>query len=122
MTDGSSPVPDLHARKLAIHVPACETGQHTMHPMETCEEYEAFSAHVRAFFANVFAEAYAEVDRRLITGNGTGEALGILATPPLREPTPVDRALAILDPELRHCPLYDAGPPVVRGPNWKARP
>jgi hypothetical protein len=47
-------VPDLHARKIAVHVPACETGQHVMHPMETCEEYEAFSAHVRAYFADVF--------------------------------------------------------------------
>lgn len=113
---------ELHARKIAVHVPACESGQHTMHPLETCEDYEAFSAHVRAFFANAFAEAYAETDRRLITGNGTGEPLGILATPPPREPTPMERALDLLAPELRACPLYDAGPPVVRGPNWKACP
>ena len=26
------------------------------------------------------------------------------------EPTPAERALAILDPELRHCPLYKAWP------------
>jgi hypothetical protein len=110
-------VPDLHARKLAVHVPACETGQHVMHPTETCEEYEAFSAHVRAFFADTFAEA----DRLLIHGNGTGEPRGILATPPPREPTPLERALDILDAELRACPLYDAGPPGLRGPNWKAR-
>lgn len=108
-------MPDLHARKLAVHVPACESGQHVMHPQETCEEYEAFSAHVRVFFADVFAEA----DRRLITGDGTGAPLGVLATPPPREPTPMDRALDILEPQLRACPLYDAGPPAVRGPYWR---
>lgn len=47
-----------------------------------------------------------------VTGNGTGEPRGFLAREE-REPTPAERALAILDPELRRCPLYDAGPPVL---------
>ena len=29
------------------------------------------------------------------------------------EPTPAECALHILGPELRHCPLYDAGPPAT---------
>jgi hypothetical protein len=42
---------------------------------------------------------------------------GLPIPPP--EPTPAERALAILDPALRRCPLYKAGPPTLY-PNWKA--
>lgn len=55
-----------------------------------------------------------------VTGNGTGEPRGFL-TREQREPTPAERAIAILGPELRRCPLYKAGPPTLY-PNWKARP
>jgi hypothetical protein len=80
--------------------------------------------------AQVFAETQAAVDQLLIHGNGTGEPRGFLSAerisipyslsddeiadhgyvvgPP--EPTPAERALAILAPELRHCPLYKAWP------------
>jgi hypothetical protein len=108
--------PELTARKLIQYVPACETGRHVHHPMESCDEYEAFAAHVRDYFARIFTEAYAEADRLWITGNGTGEPRGVLGCEPA-EPTPTERALAILDPELRRCPLYNAGPPALL---WQA--
>ena len=36
---------------------------------------------------------------------------GLPIPPP--PPTPAERALAILDPHLRACPLYKAGPPAI---------
>ncbi|MFI0233126.1 hypothetical protein [Streptomyces sp. NPDC017086] len=115
------PEPELTVRKLIQYVPACETGRHTLHPMETCDEYEAFAAHVRAWFEKSFAALYADAERRLVTGNGTGEPRSILNWEPA-EPTPLERAFAILDQELRRCPLYTAGPPALRGPNWPGPP
>lgn len=91
-------------------------------------------------YAEACAEAEREFDRRWITGSGTGEIRGLLTAEKVgvpypvsdaeiadhglivrhSEPTPVERALAILDPELRRCPLYDAGPPVLYPHTWKA--
>jgi hypothetical protein len=74
-------------------------------------------------FAALHAAVDATVTRALVDGDGTGEILGFRifdAADP--EPTPTQRALAILDTELRRCPLYDAGPPVLYPPSWKARP
>jgi hypothetical protein len=51
------------------------------------------------------AAAIAAVEREVVTGNGTGEPRGIFAWLP-REPTPAERAVEILAPELRWCPLY----------------
>lgn len=45
-----------------------------------------------------------EFDSRWITGNGTGEPLGFLA--PDRQPTPAEKAMAILAPHLVDEPLY----------------
>ncbi|MFF0140449.1 hypothetical protein ACFYRN_28795, partial [Streptomyces sp. NPDC005227] len=72
--------------------------------------------------ARFYADMYAALDAtvtRSIDGDGTGEMIGLRFVDPPREPTPMDRALDILDPELRACPLYDAGPPVLRGPYWR---
>ncbi|MFF0138516.1 hypothetical protein ACFYRN_19000, partial [Streptomyces sp. NPDC005227] len=72
--------------------------------------------------ARFYADMYAALDAtvtRSIDGDGTGEMIGFRFVDPPREPTPMDRALDILDPELRACPLYDAGPPAVRGPYWR---
>ncbi|MEV7389598.1 hypothetical protein [Streptomyces sp. NPDC091215] len=72
------------------------------------------------FVARMFAEAYAEA---LVMGDGTGEPRGILdIVRELAEPTPAERALAILDPHLRACPLYNAGPAAIYPTTWKARP
>lgn len=73
----------------------------------------------RQALAEAFTEADREIDRRLL-GNGTGEPLGIRAMADLAEPTPAERALAILDPHLRACPLYAAGPPTLYASDWKA--
>ncbi|MFF3891362.1 hypothetical protein [Streptomyces sp. NPDC001914] len=104
--------------------PACPSGRHIVHQFYECDEVDVLAAAVAGLYQQAMAETFAEtqavVDRLLITGNGTGEPRSILATPEPREPTPMDRALHILDLELRACPLYDAGPPVVRGPYWKA--
>jgi hypothetical protein len=102
-------------------------------------EFIDVTALAQQALAQVFAETQTAVDQLLIHGNGTGEPRGFLSAerisipyslsddeiadhgyvvgPP--EPSPAERALAILDPELRACPLYNAGPPTLRGPNWK---
>ncbi len=73
----------------------------------------------RQALAEAFAEADREIDRWLL-GNGTGAPLGIRAMADLPEPTPAERAFAILDPHLRACPLYAAGPPTLYAYDWKA--
>lgn len=102
---------DLHVTSHAKLVPACPSGRHVVHPLVECDEIDLLSA--------AFAEMYEAAVAQSIDGNGTGEPRGILATPPPRESTPLDRALAILEPQLRACPLYDGGPPAVRGPYWR---
>jgi len=84
----------------------------------------SFTDLLAAMYRQALAEAYAEADReidRLIYGNGTGVPRGILSWEE-RPPTPVERAFAILDPHLRSCPLYDAGPPALYPHTWKVRP
>jgi hypothetical protein len=48
-----------------------------------------------------------------VTGNGTGEPRGFLAMTDTPEPSPADRAFAILAPHLDDVPLYR--PPYPRG-------
>lgn len=106
------PEPELHVRNLAPPFPVtvCESGRHIAHPGDTCEETDELQAAFRAYFERALAEAYANAEQLWLYGNGTGEPRGFLAGAE-REPTPVERALAILDPHLRTCPLYKAGPP-----------
>lgn len=111
-------MPDLHVRKITKFAPACESGRHLVHPFYECDEVDelaqAFAGLYEQALTEAYAEAHAEVDQWLL-GSGTGEICGIAGWKP-SEPTPIERALAILDPELRACPLYDAGPPAVYGP------
>ena len=72
-------------------------------------------------YTQMLAAVDATVTRTLIDGDSTGQPLGFRIIDPPAEPTPMDRALALLDPELRACPLYEAGPPVLY-PNWGTRP
>lgn len=104
------PEPELHVRSIAHYGPVCESGRHFMHPMETCEEWEAYAAAARALYERAMAAAFAEADRLLITGNGTGEMQGFRVREPEHEPTPAERALAILEPHLSAIALYQAGP------------
>ena len=139
--------PELHASKFISWVPACESGQHVGHPGETCDEWEAYAAAARALYETaigaalaaaltppvevpaslrawldgditdgVMAELHREIDQ-LVNGNGTGEMRGFLDWDDW-EATPMERAFAILDPHLRACPLYNAGPPAIY--LWKA--
>ena len=71
----------------------------------------------KANVARMFAEAYAEA---LVYGDGTGELRGVLGMIDLPEPTPAERAFAILEPHLRACPPYDAGAPVIYP--WRNQP
>lgn len=48
-----------------------------------------------------------------VTGNGTGEPRGFFG-PALHEPTPAERAFAVLAPHLADIPLYRL--------HWKATP
>ena len=144
------PESELHVRVLTPPRPVvlCGSGQHFAHPGETCEEIDELQAAFRAYLERSLREAYTEAqaeaervfDQRFITGKGTGEPRGFLSAElisvpyplsdaeiedhgivvGLPEPTPVERALAILDPHLRACPLYDAGPPVIYPHTWKA--
>jgi hypothetical protein len=109
------PEPELHIRDLTPPLLAvvCDSGRHIVHPGETCEDIDELQAVFRVYFEQAYAAAFAEADRLLITGGGTGEPLGFLA-PALREPTPAERAFAILAPHLDNEPLYQ--------PAWKARP
>ena len=108
--------PELHIERITKTAPACESGRHLAHPFMECDEVDLLGARFTELYEQVMAEAYAEV---LVHGDGTGELRGFLAGAE-RGPTPVERALAILDPHLRACPLYDAGPPVLYPDTWKA--
>lgn len=63
-----------------------------------------------------FAEADAEIDR-LIYGNETGEPRGFLGRADAFEPTPADRAFAILEPHLHDVPLYQSRGRILRWPH-----
>lgn len=119
------PEPELHTRKITKTVPACESGRHVAHPGDTCEETDDLQAVVDAYFQRCLAEAYAAAEQVHLFGNGQQsitQPTGFISLDGPEESTPVERALAILDSELRRCPLYEAGPPAVYGPRWKARP
>lgn len=115
------PEPELHVRDLTPPRPVvlCDSGRHVAHPGETCAEFDDLQAAFRAYFEQCLAAACAVTGRLLITGNGTGEMRGFLPAEPARGPTPMERALGILDPHLRACPLYKGGPPTLP-PHWKA--
>jgi hypothetical protein len=52
------PEPELHARKIVAHVPACDTGQHIAHPGLTCEQADEQIAHERAVFEQFWGRQY----------------------------------------------------------------
>lgn len=57
----------------------------------------------KGLLASTFAAAEAE---RLVTGDGTGAPLGFFTMTDVPEPTPGERAFAILEPHLADVPLY----------------
>jgi hypothetical protein len=108
--------PELHVRDLTppLLVTACETGRHIAHPGDTCEETDELRAVFQAYLERSLTQAYAEaaaetdrlVDQWLLTGESTGAPLGFLALEDVPEPTPAERAFAILEPHLTDIPLY----------------
>ena len=125
------PESELHVRGLALPRPVvlCDYGQHFAHSGETCEEIDELQAAFRAYLERSLQQAYEEAeaeaarvfDQRFINGAGTGEPRGFLSMVEAPKPTPVERALALLDPHLRACPLYAAGPPIIYPTGWKAQ-
>ncbi|MFI6251483.1 hypothetical protein [Streptomyces sp. NPDC051016] len=128
--------PELHVRDLTPprYVPACESGRHPIHPFLECDEIDVLAAAFNEMIEGAFAEAFAAVEAGVdgfvmsalhqaveatVNGSRSGDVIGFRAVDPA-EPTPVERALAILDPHLRACPLYDAGPPAIYPHTWKA--
>ncbi|MFE7972983.1 hypothetical protein [Streptomyces shenzhenensis] len=99
--------------------PACESGRHLVHPFTECDEVDLMSAAFAEMYERALTEAFtdaqAEADAALLYGNGTGDMRGFL-NHDRREPTSMERALAILAPELRRCLLYQAGAPRVVRP------
>lgn len=104
--------PDLTVVKYGHLVPACSEGRHyPPHPGDTCDEVDAFITARDQWIVDtltaqtLYGEALTEL---MITGEGTGEPLGLLATIPSQpdQPTPAQRALEILRPHLADEPLY----------------
>ena len=64
---------------------------------------------IRSLYADLYkallASTTAEAER-LVVGDGTGAPYGFLRTEPEPEPTPAERAFAILEPHLHNVPLY----------------
>lgn len=102
------PEPELHVRDLTPPLLGvlCDTGQHLNHLGQTCEEYTQLQDQFVAFVTQGLLHGAAEAERRLVEGDGTGAPLGFLRTEPDREPTPGERAFAILEPHLTDVPLY----------------
>ncbi|MGK9463956.1 hypothetical protein ACSLFT_28580 [Streptomyces sp. G6] len=53
MTEPDTPF----VRKIAHLVPGCDTGRHVIHPMETCDEYEAYCAAMRKLYTDALTAA-----------------------------------------------------------------
>lgn len=96
---------------------------------------------IGSMYAQMLAAVDETVTRTLVDGDGTGMPLGFrIIDAPREEPTAMDRALALLDPELRRCPLYrpkyayggilskgfgvtaDRPLELLRDPHWRVHP
>jgi hypothetical protein len=105
-------------RKLFSWVQTCPGGIHPQHPGSTCEEQEelskAFQDFIERLFTAVYVQAarrYEEATARFLEGLDGWEPRGLLASlaEPV-EPTPIERALQILEPYLAREPLYRPRP------------
>jgi hypothetical protein len=61
---------------------------------------------IASLYARMHAEVDATVDRMLLTGDSSGPTIGFRIVDAPREPSPMDRALALLDPHLKKIPGY----------------
>jgi hypothetical protein len=117
-----------------------QKGERPDYPGETGNLlHDSISSLYAELYKEVLEAGFAAFNKRHITGNGTGAPLGIraLADPP--EPTPAERAFAVLEPHLRDVPLYRPKfahggilpegfgatadrPPEMRDPHWRVHP
>ena len=103
---------DLHVKHIANWYPVCETGRHIPpHPGDTCDEIDEWIAVRDAWLTQYMQTAF----DLALTGDFDGAMTGLLGmTGQLAaEPTPVEKALAILAPHLGREPLYQPRPPAV---------
>lgn len=100
---------------------ACESGRHFPHPGETCEEWEqlktAFLALYERALAAGLAQAHGAAEHDLVHGHGLGEVRGVIGIATRSQPTPLERALEILGPDLERCPLYQPWCPPTGWPD-----
>ncbi|WP_060888056.1 DUF6221 family protein [Streptomyces caniscabiei] len=61
---------------------------------------------IASLYARMHAEVDAAVDRMLLTGDSSGPTIGFRIVDAPSEPSPMDRALALLDPHLKKIPGY----------------
>ncbi|MER5584078.1 hypothetical protein ABT090_20900 [Streptomyces asoensis] len=95
--------PQLNIKPARYYGPTCDSGRHTPHGGDTCEEADDFIAALDRYVSELASQA---LDLS-INGSGSLQIRGLL--PLLRkvhEPTPTERALDILAPHLRNEPLY----------------
>jgi hypothetical protein len=112
------PEPELHVRDLTplLLTTVCESGRHIAHPGDTCEETDELRAVFRTWFETWMAEAYAHAEQVLLYGESftaadqlslVGNGMrGFLPLDDEPEPTPGERAFAILEPHLVGVTLY----------------
>lgn len=97
--------PKLNVKVVQRYGPTCDSGRHVPpHGGYTCDETDEFIAALDRALSVLVDRA---TDQPAIEGSGTLQVRGLL--PLLRivhEPTPAERALAILAPNLRDEPLY----------------
>lgn len=113
--------PELHVRDCTppLLTIVCDSGRHIVHPGDTCEETDELQALVRSWFETWMGRAYAHAEQVLLhgesftaadqfsaVGNGMRGFLPLVETP---DPTPAERAFAILAPHLDNLPLYRPG-------------
>ncbi|MGY5048271.1 hypothetical protein ACWDE0_21965 [Streptomyces sp. 900105755] len=100
------PEPELHVQQITKTAAACESGRHLVHPFLECDEIDLLSAAFMEMIESACADAFTAADQLTIVSNSTAEPIPVFGGPERAEPSPVERALAILDPHLRACPLY----------------
>lgn len=94
----------LNIKPARYYGPTCDSGRHTPHGGDTCEEADDFNTALERYLSDLVQQVF----DLSIYGDGTGlPPRGLLPwlTEPA-EPTPAERALAILAPHLRNEPLY----------------
>ena len=101
---------ELRVKRIVPRGLACDGGRHyPPHPGDTCDEIDEWIAVRDAWLEQSLQTAF---DRALL-GDFDGAMTGLLGMDIDAEPTPVEKALAILAPHLGREPLYQPQPPAA---------